>query len=80
MNNSGGRPRITLTDPVIVDLSRIWRAEREGRPRAAPPADPHEARLLVRSYQTEAAHLDETGAHDRALFFQRRADEIRRAL
>jgi hypothetical protein len=73
MNSSDDdRPRITATDPVIVGLPPF------DSPQPAPDRD--EARLLVRSYQTEAAHLDAHGAHDRALFLQGRADQLRRTL
>lgn len=72
---SGGR-RITLSldTPLIVDLSRVWRADQQGVARPAPEGSRDEARALLEEYERQAAGESDAQV---AEFYRGRAREIR---
>ena len=63
---------INLTDPVITDLARIVRAEKEGRPR--PTVSASEAPALLDAYEQAAQGAPDAAT---AAFYWERIQEIR---
>lgn len=61
---------IDLTSPVITDLTRLWKAQRDSAPRPSVP--PEEAATLHAAYQTAATNTRDTRL---AAFYRQRARE-----
>lgn len=69
------RIEVGLTDPLTLDLTRLWQAERDGLPRPLVSRD--EARVLLAEYGREGAAAPDV---ELAAFYWRRAEECRAAL